>query len=246
MSRLSRLAVALGLCLCVSVASAAAGEVVVGTNAEFMPFEYTDDDNNIIGYDLDIIAAVAKAGGFPIRIQNQAFDTLVEGLESGKLDAVISGMTITEARKEKIDFSEPYYNAAQVIVVKESTKGYTKIEDIEGKLVGVQLGTTGAGMAEEVMGENNPDLKQFRKYNEVFGELQLGRIDAIVVDLPVAQAYVRTQKGIRISSPPMSEEEYGIATKKGNTELMKKINDGLKKIRESGEYDKITEKWFQN
>ena len=227
-------------------AAAGAGEVVVGTNAEFMPFEYTDDDNNIIGYDIDIIKAVGKAAGLDINIQNQAFDTLVEGLESGKLDAVISGMTITEARKLKVDFSDPYYNAAQVIVVLEKTKGFDKIEDIKGKLVGVQLGTTGAGMSEEAMGENNPDLKQFRKYNEVFSELRLGRIDAIVVDLPVAQAYVRKMEGIRISSPAMSEEEYGIAVKKGDTELLEKINGGLKKIRESGEYDAITEKWFQN
>lgn len=223
-----------------------ARDIVVGTNAEFMPFEFTDDDNNIIGYDIDVIMAVAKAEGFPAVIHNQSFDTLVEGLESGKLDAVISGMTITEARKEKIDFSEPYYNAAQVIVVQNKTKGFEKIEDVKGKLVGVQLGTTGAGMAEAVMGENNPDLRQFRKYNEVFSELKLGRIDAIVVDLPVAEAYVKKLDGIRISSPRMSEEEYGIAVKKGNKELLDKINAGLKKIRESGEYDKITAKWFQD
>lgn len=225
---------------------ARSGEVVVGTNAEFMPFEFTDDQNNIIGYDIDVMMAVAKAGGFQARMHNQSFDTLIEGLESGKLDAVISGMTITDARRLKVDFSEPYYNAAQVIVVQNKTKGITKIEDIKDKLVGVQLGTTGAGMAEEVMGENSPNLKQFRKYNEVFTELNLGRIDAIVVDLPVAQAYVKKLSGINISSAPMSEEEYGIGVKKGNSELLAKINAGLKKIRESGEYDEITAKWFQD
>ncbi len=223
-----------------------AGEVVVGCNAEFMPFEFTDNNNNIIGYDIDVINAVGKAAGFEVKMHNQSFDTLIEGLESQKLDAVISGMTITEARRQKIDFSDPYYDAAQVIVVLKETQGYTKIGDIKGKLVGVQLGTTGAGMAEEVMGANNPDLKQFRKYNEVFTDLKLGRIDAVVVDLPVAQAYVRKLEGLRISSPSMSEEQYGIAVRKGNKELLDKINAGLKKIRESGEYDKITEKWFQN
>lgn len=235
------------LCVAVfAVASVNAGEVIVGTNAEFPPFEFTDDDNNIVGYDIDIIMAVAKAGGFEARIHNQSFDTLVEGLESGKLDAVISGMTITEARKEKVDFSSPYYNASQVIVVQEKTPGFEKIDDIKGKRVGVQLGTTGAGMAEEVMGEDNPDLKQFRKYNEVFSDLKLDRIDAIVVDLPVAQTYVKKLPGLRISSPPMSEEEYGIPVKKGNFDLLTKINVGLANIRASGEYDKITEKWFQD
>ncbi len=223
-----------------------AGEIVVGTNAEFMPFEFTDDNNNIIGYDIDVIMAVAKAAGISATMHNQAFDTLIEGLQTGRLDAVISGMTITDARKEKIDFSEPYYNAAQVIVVQNKTKGITKIEDIKGKLVGVQLGTTGDIMSEEVMGENNPDLKKFRKYNEVFTELSLGRIDAVVVDLPVAEAYVKKMPGIYISSDKMSEEQYGIAVKKGNKALLDKINEGLKKIRESGEYDAITAKWFQN
>ncbi|MDR1611463.1 MAG: basic amino acid ABC transporter substrate-binding protein [Planctomycetota bacterium] len=243
MSRFLQAVLALVMVLALT---ARAGEVVVGTNAEFMPFEFTDDDNNIIGYDIDVVHAVARAGGFEVRLHNQSFDTLIEGLESGKLDAVISGMTITEARKEKVDFSEPYYNAAQVIVVQEKTPGFEKIGDVKGKLVGVQLGTTGAGMAEEVMGENNPDLKQFRKYNEVFSELRIGRIDAVVVDLPVARAYVEKIPGIRISSPPMSVEEYGMAVKKGNSELLNKINAGLKAIRESGEYKEITNKWFQN
>jgi len=223
-----------------------AGQVVVGTNAEFPPFELTDDDNNIIGYDIDVITAVGKAAGFEVQMQNQAFDTLVAGLETGKLDAVVSGMTITDARRQKIDFSEPYYNAAQVIVVQEKTDGITKIEDVKGKKVGVQLGTTGAGMAEEVMGVNSSDLKQFRKYNEVFADLKLDRLDAVVVDLPVAQAYLKRIPGLKISSAPMSEEQYGIGVRKGNAELLGKINDGLAKIRENGEYDAITAKWFQD
>lgn len=234
------------LSLVLFVSSAAfAGEIVVGTNAEFMPFEFTDDDNNIIGFDIDIINAVAKAEGLTVRMHNQSFDTLIEGLETNKIDAAISGMTITPTRQEKVDFSEPYYNAAQVIVVKESTPGYETIEDIIGKRVGVQLGTTGALMAEGVMGEENPDLKQLRKYNMVFSDLKLGRTDAVVVDLPVAQAYLKQVDGLRISSPPMSEEQYGIVIKKGNKELLDKMNTGLIKIRESGEYEQIMKKWFE-
>lgn len=229
-----------------AVSGLVAGEVIIGTNAEFPPFEFTDDDNNIVGYDVDVMTAVAKAGGFDVKIVNQAFDTLVESIESGKIDGAISGMTITEARKEKIDFSEPYYNAAQVIVVTDNTSGITVMDDIKGKRVGVQLGTTGAGMAEETMGADNPSLKQFRKYNEVFTDLRLGRIDAVVVDLPVANAYLKSIPGLKISSDRMSEEEYGIAVKKGNADLLAKINDGLAKIRASGEYDEITSKWFQD
>lgn len=242
MRKLSMLALSLALFLSSAVS---AGEIVVGTNAEFMPFEFTDDDNNIIGFDIDIINAVAKAEGLTVRMHNQSFDTLIEGLDTGKIDAAISGMTITPTRKEKVDFSEPYYNAAQVIVVKEDTPGYETIEDIKGKKVGVQLGTTGALMAEGAMGENNPDLKQLRKYNMVFSDLKLGRTDAVVVDLPVAQAYLKQVDGLRISSPPMSEEQYGIVLKKGNKALLDKMNSGLEKIRASGEFDQIMKKWFE-
>jgi polar amino acid transport system substrate-binding protein len=224
---------------------AAGEEVVVGCNAEFPPFEFIGEDNNPAGYDIDIINAVGKAAGFGVRMHHQSFDTLIEGLESGRLDAAISGMTITEARKLKIDFSEPYYNAAQVIVVQEGKPGYQTIEELKDRIVGVQLGTTGAGMCEEVMGVDNPDLKQFRRYNEVFMDLKLGRIDAVVVDIPVAQAYLRRIPGLVISSPRMSEEHYGIAVRKGNRELLDKINDGLAKIRASGEFDEITDKWFR-
>jgi ABC-type amino acid transport/signal transduction systems, periplasmic component/domain len=228
------------------VTSALAEEVVVGTNAEFMPFEFTNSDREIVGYDIDIIHAVGKEAGFAVMMRNQAFDTLIEGLESGRLDAVISGMTITDVRRNRVDFSEPYYNAAQVIVVQDTTEGITVIDDIKDKKVGVQLGTTGDLMAGEAMGEKNPNLKQFRKYNEVFTELKLGRIDAIVVDLPVANAYLKKLTGLKISSDVMSEEEYGIAVKKGNKDLMAKINAGLKAIRENGVYDEITAKWFQD
>ena len=224
--------------------SVRAGEVIVGTNAEFPPFELTDDNNNIIGFDIDVVKAVGRAAGLDVRMHNQDFDTLVEGLESGKLHAVISGMTITEARRLKVDFSDPYYDAAQVIVIRDNAPAFTAIEELKGKRVGAQLGTTGALMVEEALGKDNDNLKQFTKYNEVFAELRLRRLDAVVVDLPVAQAYLKKVPGLKISSEPMSQEQYGIAVKKGNAELLAKINEGLAKIRESGEFDEISAKWF--
>ncbi len=238
--------VALILSLCVFAQANAADSAVVGTNAEFPPFEFTDDNNTIVGFDIDIITAVGKAGGFAVEMQHMSFDTLIAALEADKIDAVASGMTITDARREKVDFSDPYYNAAQVIVVQESSPALTKMEDVRDKLVGVQLGTTGATMAEEVMGEDNPDLKQFRKYNEVFTDLSLGRIDAVIVDLPVAQTYLRRIPNLKITSEPMSQEEYGFAVKKGNRALLDQINKGLAAIRASGEYEQISDKWFQD
>jgi ABC-type amino acid transport/signal transduction systems, periplasmic component/domain len=222
-----------------------AQEILAGCNAEFPPFEMTDDNNEIIGFDVDIVKAVGKAAGMDVRMHHQSFDTLIPSLDVGRLDVVISGMTITDARLEKVEFSDPYYNAAQVVVVRKGDEADNTMDAIKGKVVGVQLGTTGAVMSEQAMGENNMNLKQYRHYNEAFADLGHGRLDAIVVDLPVAQAYLRKLDGLVISSEPMSEEQYGIAIKKGNLELLGKINQGLKAIRESGEYDRIVDKWFQ-
>ena len=233
------------LVLGLSVFAAAADKVIVGTNAEFPPFEFTDDNNVIVGFDIDVITAVGKAGGFEVEMQHMPFDTLIAALEGDKIDAIASGMTITEVRKEKINFSNPYYNAAQVIVTREDSPNYTAMDQIKDKVVGVQLGTTGALMAEEVMGEDNENLKQFRKYNEVFTDLALGRIDAVVVDLPVARTYLRRIPNLEITSEPMSQEEYGFGVKKDNAALLAKINDGLAKIQASGEYDAIADKWFR-
>lgn len=228
-----------------SGASLSAGEeYVVGTNAEFPPFEYFDKENQVVGFDIDLVKAVGEAAGFKVKILHQAFDTLVEQLDGGKLDIVAAGMTITEDRKKRIDFSEPYFNAAQVIVVRDGTEGFTKIEDIKGKRVSVQLGTTGATMAEEAMGKNNRNLKQFRKFSEAFAELKLGRVDCVVVDLPVAKNYVSQLDGIFISSPPMEDESFGLGIAKGRDELLAKVNKGLAAIRESGEYDRLIAKWF--
>ena len=242
---MSKLIPTLAILACLAVSPARAAEVVVGTNAEFMPFEFTDEKNEIVGFDIDIINAVGKAAGFKVSISNQAFYTLIAALESGRIDIIVSGMTITNERRAQVDFSEPYYNAAQVIVMKKNLPKLDSMETIKDKTVAVQLGTTGAIMAEEAMGRNNPNLKQFRKYNEVFSELRLGRIDAVVVDLPVGEAYVRKFDDIHITSPAMSEEQYGIAVKKGS-QLLTRINAGLKSIRASGEFDQITAKWFQN
>jgi polar amino acid transport system substrate-binding protein len=224
--------------------SVRAGEVIVGTNAEFPPFELTDDGNNIIGYDIDIIKAVGKAAGFEVSMHDNAFEWLIAGLESGSLDAVVSAMTITEERRRQVDFSEPYYNASQVIVVAEGTAGLDSLASLKDRKVGAQLATTGAAMAEEALGKDNPDLHLLDKCNAVFTELILGQLDAVIVDLPVAETYVKLLPGLAIGSKPMSEEQYGIAVKKGDKALLDKINAGLAAIRKSGEYDAITKRWF--
>lgn len=221
-------------------------KLIVGTEPEFPPFEFVDKaTKQIVGFDMDLMDAVAKAAGYEgIQVQPFAFDTLIAALEQKKIDVIAAGMTITPERAQKVNFSEPYYDAAQVIVVADKTSGLTQIDDLKEKRVAVQLGTTGDIMAGKVMGERNPNLKQFTKYNEVFTELRLGRVDAVVVDMPVAQNYVKRMPGMKISSAPMSQEQFGFAIAKDNPALAKKLNDGLKAIRADGTFDKIMEKWF--
>ncbi len=177
-------------------------------------------------------------------MRDQLFETLVDDVESGKLDAVISGMTITDARRERIDFSESYFNASQVLVVREETTDIKTLADLRGRKVGAQTGTTSELMAKEAMGGESQTLFSYAKCNEEFNNLMLGELDAVVVELPVAQTYVRLIPGLKIGSEPLSDEHYGIAVKKGNKALLDKINAGLKAIRDSGEYAAITERWF--
>lgn len=222
--------------------------LTVGTNPEFPPFELVEKGTNkIVGFDVDLITEVAKAAGYAgVKMEAFAFDTLVEALNQKKVDAVIAGMTITDERKAKVLFTEPYYNAAQVLVVTKKNNQITTLDDIKDKRVAVQLGTTGGVVAEKALGQNNSNMKQFRKYTEVFYELKLGRVDVVVVDMPVAQAYLRMKNfsDLKISSKPMSEEEFGIAVAKENADLHKQLNAGLKTIRENGKLDQLLSKWF--
>lgn len=242
MSKIFLLVAALFLCAGI----AGSREVTVGVNAEFMPFEFVDDDGKIVGFDIDMIHAIADAAGLEIVIRDQIFETLLASLDAGELDLLISGITITPERQSLVDFSRPYYRTAQVVVVREASATVASLDDLKDKRVGVQPGTTGALMVVDALGAGNPGVRPFQKFSEAFRELEGGALDAVVVDMPVAEAYLRRVPGLKIGSEAMSREEYGIAVRKGNAELLGKINAGLDAIRESGEFDDITEKWFQN
>ena len=223
---------------------AEAGEtLLVGANADFDPFEFIRN-NEIVGFDIDLMTAVGQAAGFEPKFLNQPFDALVESLAAGQVQAIISGIAISKDRRRHIDFSDPYFHAAQVIVAGGDAVGLSRIEDIRGRRVAVRLGTTGAAMAMREMGGVLRQLKQFRGYGDAFDELALGRVDCVVVDLPVAVAYLRRGAGLKISSPPIGEEFFGIGVAKGDKTLLDRINHGLGAIRKSGEYDRLLEKWF--
>jgi polar amino acid transport system substrate-binding protein len=229
-------------------AACAAGtkKIVIATDATFPPMEMVDESKNIVGFDIDLMNAAAKAGGFEVEFRNTAWEGIFAGLESGKYDAVMSSVTITDERKEKMDFSVPYINAGQILVVKSEVTGVETLANLVGKTVGAQIGTTGAFEIDKVM-----DVKK-KEYDEIglaFADLANGRIDGVVCDTPVAAQYALQNdeyKGtLKIVGQPFTDEFYGVAVNKGNKKVLDTLNKGLKKVLDAGDNKAIEEKWLR-
>ncbi len=220
--------------------------VIVGTDAAYPPFEKQEGSGEISGFDVDIINAVAKAGGFKVDIQHTGWDPLFEGIDRGKIDAGISAITITEDRKKKYDFSDPYFDAKQLILVPAGSPAKS-LNDLKGKKIGVQSATTGETVVQKAFGKTYPHLKGYDDTPAAIEDLKLGRLDAVVADNGVVMEYAKKLgkgKFKFVEDASFETEQYGIIVKKGNKELLEKINAGLKKIREDGTYDKIYKKYF--
>lgn len=215
----------------------------IGTEASFKPFEFTNESNEVVGFDIDIAKEIAAKIGREVKIVNMDFSGLIGALQANQIDLAVAGMSITPERQQSIDFSDPYYDASQVIVVQEATTSISTKDDLVGKTIAVQMGTTGADAAAKVEGAK---LKQFQKVNEAFLELQNGRADAVVIDAPVAKEYLKNMTGLKIASDPFTEEKYGIGIKKDNTKLLEDVNKALQEIVKSGKYQELYDKWFKS
>lgn len=218
----------------------------VGTDAQFPPFEKQEGDGKITGFDADLLEAIAKAGGFKADLQHTGWDPMFEGIDRGKLDAGIGGITITEERKKKYDFTEPYFEATQVILVPNNSTVKT-LKELNGKKIGVQSATTGEKVVQDAFGKTYSGLKGYDDLPSAVEDLKLGRLDAVVADNAVVMEYVKKlgdSKFKIVEDSSIPKEQYGLIVKKGNKEVLDKLNAGLKKVREDGTYDKIYEKYF--
>jgi glutamine transport system permease protein len=217
--------------------------IVVGTNAEYPPFEYVDDDGNIVGFDVDLMNAIAAEADFEVEWINTRWDGIFVALASGEFDAVISAATITEERKETVDFSDPYFNAGQVIVVRADETEITGPEDLAGKKAGVQLGTTGDIWLSE---ETEAEVVRFDENTLAFQALANGDVDAAVADGPTAVDIVKAnpEMNLKVLDGVYTDEEYGIAVNKDKPEVLGAINSGLAAVKASGKYDEIYDKYF--
>lgn len=217
----------------------AAGKLVMVTNAEFPPYEYYDN-NEIVGIDVDITRAIADKMGVELDVRDMAFDSLIPAVQSGKADFTAAGMTVNEDRLKNVDFTDTYAEAAQVIIVKEGSEIKTP-DDLMGKKVGVQTGTTGDIYADDIEEAN---VQRFNKGLDAVMALSQGKIDAVIIDREPSKVFVKENAGLTILDEAFTEEEYAIAIKKGNAELLDKMNSAIKELKESGELKKIVDKYI--
>jgi polar amino acid transport system substrate-binding protein len=221
-------------------------KVVIATDASFPPMEFVDANKQIVGFDIDMMNAIAKAKSLQVEYKNTAWDGIFAGLESGDYDAILSSVTITDERKGKYDFSDPYINAGQAVVVRADEAGIQSDKDLPSKKVGAQIGTTGAIAVRAISGTT---LKEYDTIDLALLDLVNKNLDAVVVDTPVAANYALASdefKGkLKIVGKPFTDEYYGLVVRKGQMkELLQAFNDGLKKIKADGTYDKVYAQWI--
>ena len=221
---------------------AAGGKLVMATNAEFPPYEYHDGDA-IVGIDAEIAKAIADELGMELEIEDIAFDSIIPEIVSGKADMGLAGMTVTEDRMQSVDFSDTYAKASQKIIVTEDSE-IASPDDLAGKIVGVQLGTTGDIYVSDLEADGTT-VERYNKGFEAVQALSQGKIDAVVIDGEPAKTFVAETEGLKILDESFTDEEYAIAVKKGNTELLEKINGALKTLKDNGTLDEIVAKYIK-
>jgi polar amino acid transport system substrate-binding protein len=217
---------------------------VVGTSAGFPPFEYVEN-GEIVGFDMDLMKAIGEEMGFDVEFKDIAFDSLIPALKTGNLDVIAAGMTITDEREKVVDFSESYYSADQSIIVREDDdKGLTVI--FGNNDVGLQTGTTGDLWVTEKLEETGiltGNIKRFDTFVLAVNDLVNKNLNAVVIDSPVAARFADLRP-VKIVGIIVTGENYGLAVNDGNTELLSKLNEGLKRVKASGKMDELIDKYF--
>ena len=215
----------------------------------FPPFDTINaTTQELTGFDVELLNAVAENQGFKLEWVNMGFDGLIPALQAGNIDIIASGMDASGDRLEKVDFSETYYDTGLVVAVKSGNTTIKSIDDLTAEMkVGGQIGTTGADLATELYESGKIGEAQIYDGLDVaVMDLQSGAIDALINDLPVTRAYMEEMSGmIDIVGDVLKAEAYAFAVQKGNAELLEKINAGLKNLKDDGTYDKIYAKWFK-
>lgn len=217
--------------------------LIMGTNAEFEPFEYRENDQ-IVGYDVDTASEIGAYAQMDVQVEDMNFDSLINALVTGKIDMILAGMSVTPERAEVVNFSDAYYRAAQVIIVPKEGATVASSADLAGKKIGVQEGTTGDIYVEENV--EGAELARFKKAVDAAIDLANGRLDAVVLDEQPAKRIVEQNDSLMILDEALTAEEYAIAVRKDNPELLNMINNALADLEQSGKKDELLAKYALN
>lgn len=216
-------------------------KLVMATNAAFPPYEYVEGED-FKGIDVEIAGEIAKKLGMELEIQDVEFDSIIAGVQGGKFDMGMAGMTVTDERKESVNFSDSYATAIQVIIVAEDSE-IKSVDDItENTKIGVQQGTTGHIYASDDYGEDA--VVPFNKGADAVQALKTGKVDCVIIDNEPAKAFVKANEGLKILDTEYVTEQYAICVAKNNEELLEKINTALKELQDDGTIDKIVAKYI--
>ena len=213
--------------------------LVMGTNAGFKPFEYKQGDQ-VVGFDVDLAQEIARATGKQLKIEDMSFDGLLPALDSGQVDMVVAGMSVTPERAKNALFSDPYYSAAQRMIVAKGSPIRNKFQ-LTGRRVGVQLGTTGDTLAAKLTGVK---VSQFPTAPSVLTELNAGRVDVAILDDAPAARYLTGFPRLELLPGSLSEESYAIALRKTDRQLLDKVNKVIAAMKQDGRYDNLIRKHF--
>jgi polar amino acid transport system substrate-binding protein len=224
-----------------------AEKLVLGTCADFPPFESVNiTTKKIEGFDIDIAKEIAAKANKTLQIVDMQFDGLISAVKVGSVDLVIAGMTITPARAQQVDFSDPYFGGNQSVVVRSDQTGITKWDDLNRSIkIGVQTDTTG-----DIWASNHSNIQplaqivRYPKFTTAMLELDKGGLDAVIIDSAPAKSYTSSHPSLKIAFEIPTKEKFGIAVKKGDSGLLKLVDDTLAYLRSSGKYDELFKKWF--
>lgn len=216
------------------------GKLTMATNAEFPPYEFYEGEK-VVGIDAEVAEKIAEKLGLELEIADVSFDSIIPGVQSGKYDMGMAGMTVTDERKRSVNFSDSYATGIQSVIVKEDST-IKSIDDLDGKKIGVQTATTGDIYASDDYGEDN--VKRFENGAAAVAALTANKVDCVIIDHEPAKAYVEANKGLKILDTEYAVEDYAICFSKDSEELQKKVNDALNELKKDGSIQKIVDKYI--
>lgn len=219
-----------------------AGKITFGLDDAYPPMEYRDEKNALVGFDIDFGNAIAKKLGVKAEFVPTAWDGILPSLKSSKFDAILSALSITDKRKEEIGFSEPYIMGGPIIITKKDNTTIKKTDDLKGKIVGVQLGSTGDNAVSSLSGVK--EVKKYDKIPQALLDLTAGRLEAVVADDQVGRYYIGLDASKYSVAGKLNDEPFGIGFRKEDKTLNDTVQKAINDLKADGTLSKISMKWF--